>query len=61
MIDATHLKGHQAAVGLRKGILPRRIGCPIGGLNSKLHAVCDGKCDPLIMLLREGQSATHSE
>ena len=26
-----------------------------GGLNSKLHAVCDGRGRPLVMLLSEGQ------
>jgi transposase len=40
---------------LKKGALPRRIGRTKGGLNSKLHAVCDSKGRPLIMLLSEGQ------
>ena len=32
-----------------------RIGRTKGGLNSKLHAVCDGQGRPLVMLLSEGQ------
>ena len=44
MIDATHLKAHRTAASLlKKGPVPRRIGRTKGGLNSKLHAVCDGR------------------
>ncbi|MBC7285131.1 MAG: transposase, partial [Hoeflea sp.] len=43
----------------KKGALPRRIGRTKGGLNSKLHAVCDGKGRPLIMLLSEGQMSDY--
>src|SRR3546814_4398880 len=32
----------------QKGDVPRRIGRTKGGLNSKLHAVCDGHGRPLI-------------
>ena len=35
------------------GIFPRQV--QKGGLNSKLHAVCDGDGKPLILLLTEGQ------
>ena len=38
-----------------KGDAPRRIGRTKGGLNSKLHAVCDGEGKPLVLLLTEGQ------
>src|SRR5271154_6535096 len=55
MIDATHLKAHRTAASLLKGPVPRRIGRTKGGLNSKLHAVCDGHGRPLVMLLSEGQ------
>ena len=42
MIDATHLKAHRSSrKPLKKGPVPRRIGRTKGGLNSKLHAVCD--------------------
>src|SRR5690606_35038025 len=30
-----------------------------GGLNSKLHAVCDDRGRPLVMLLTEGQMSDH--
>jgi hypothetical protein len=38
----------------KKGSVPRRIGRK-GGLNSKLHAICDGAGRPLVMLLSEDQ------
>ena len=34
---------------------PRLIGRTKGGLNSKLHAVCDGHGRPILLLLPEGQ------
>ena len=43
----------------KKGSIPRRIGRTKGGLNSKLHAVCDGQGRPLIMLLSEGQMSDY--
>jgi transposase len=43
----------------QKGDDPRRIGRTKGGLNSKLHAVCDGQGRPLIMLLSEGQMSDY--
>lgn len=56
MIDATHLKAHRTAASLLKeGGVPRRIGRTKGGLNSKLHAVCDADGKPLILLLTDGQ------
>ena len=50
MIDSTHLKAHRMVASL-----PRLIGRTKGGLNSKLHAVCDGHGRPLLLLLPEGQ------
>ena len=43
----------------QKGAVPRRIGRTKGGLNSKLHAVCDGEGRPLVMLLSEGQMSDY--
>ena len=37
----------------------RRIGRTKGGLNSKLHAVCEGAGRPLVMLLSEGQMSDY--
>jgi transposase len=59
MIDATHLKAHRTAASLLKKGVPRRIGRTKGGLNSKLHAVCDGNGRPLVMLLSEGQMSDY--
>ena len=43
----------------QKGAVPRRIGRTKGGLNSKLHTVCDDTGRPIIMLLSEGQMSDH--
>ena len=60
MIDTTHLKAHRTAASLyKKGSVPRRIGRTKGGLNSKLHVVCDGQGRPLIMLLSDGQMSDY--
>jgi transposase len=42
---------------LKKGDVPRCIGRTKGGLNSKLHAVCDGEGKPVVLLLTEGQTS----
>lgn len=56
MIDATHLKAYRTAARLLKGgALSRCIGRTKGGLNSKLHAVCEGLGRPIMMPLTEGQ------
>ena len=39
--------------------MPRRIGRTKGGLNSKLHVVCDGDGKLLVMPLSEGQMSDH--
>ena len=60
MIDATHLKTHRTACSLLKGgDVPRAIGRTKGGLNSKLHAVCDGEGRSVRLLLSEGQQSDH--
>src|SRR6202042_2505330 len=43
----------------KKGPVPRRIGRTKGGLNSKLHVVCDSRGRPLVMLLSEGQMSDY--
>ncbi|WP_146806837.1 IS5 family transposase [Acetobacter cibinongensis] len=56
MIDATHLKAHRTAASLlKKGFSPRHIGRTKGGLNSKLHAICDGQGRPVRLHLAAGQ------
>jgi transposase len=60
MIDGTHLKSHRTAASLlKKENSPRLIGRTKGGLNSKLHAVCDGAGRPVIFLLTGGQMSDH--
>jgi hypothetical protein len=55
MIDATHLKAHRTAASPLKKALSRCIGRTRRGLNSKLHAVCDNRGRPRVMLLTEGR------
>ena len=43
----------------KRGDVPRLIGRTKGGLNSKLHAVCDGEGRPVRLLLTEGQQSDH--
>jgi transposase len=60
MIDATHLKAHRTAASLQqKRAVPRCLGRTKGGLNSKLHAVCDGSGKPVALLLSEGQMSDY--
>ncbi|WP_439548788.1 IS5 family transposase [Falsiroseomonas sp.] len=60
MIDSTHLKAHRTAASLlKRGLFPRCIGRTKGGLNSKLHAACDGQGRPVVLLLTEGQASDH--
>lgn len=55
MIDATHLKAQRTAASLlKKGALLRHIGRTKGGLNSKMHAVCDGEGRPRSVFLTAG-------
>ena len=44
---------------VKRGDVPRAIGRTKGGLNSKLHAVCDGQGRPVRLLLTEGQQSDH--
>ena len=44
---------------VKRGDVPRLIGRTKGGLNSKLHAVCDGVGRPVRLLLTEGQQSDH--
>lgn len=58
MIDATYLKAHRTAtsMGVKKGGRGRLIGRTKGGMNTKLHAVCDSQgCDQLLCHSRKGQ------
>ena len=50
MIDSTHLKAHGTAASLlKRGFTPSHRPHE-GGLNSKLHGVCDGAGRPVIFL-----------
>ena len=57
--DATHQKPSHRSQSAQKGAVPRRIGRTKGGLNSKLHAVCDEQGRPLVMLLSEGRMSDY--
>ena len=58
MIDAAHLKSHRTASSLKKGgDEPRLIGRTKGGLNTKLHTLCDKLGRPVCLHLTEGQGS----
>ena len=53
-IDSTCIKVHRCAGGGKGGALAHGIGRTKGGRNTKLHAVCDAKGRPLVLLLTPG-------
>ncbi len=57
MIDATCLRAHRTASGLRvkNGGRERHIGRTKGGMNAKLHAVADAKGRPIGFFMSAGQ------
>ena len=57
MIDAAYLKAHRTASNLavKKGRRGRLIGRTQGGMNTKLHAVCDSRGRPLSFYMTAGQ------
>ncbi len=57
MIDATYLKAHRTAssLGVKKGGRGRLIGRTKGGMNTKLHAICDSQGRPLNLFVTAGQ------
>ncbi len=57
-VDSSHPKAHRTAASLAKmGDVSRDIGRTKGGLNSKLHAACDGRARPVWLHLSSGKSA----
>ena len=57
MIDATYLKAHRTASSsaVKRGVRSRLIGRTKGGMNTKLHAVCDSQGRPLNLFVTAGQ------
>ncbi|HBB85270.1 MAG TPA: IS5 family transposase [Sulfitobacter sp.] len=57
MIDATYLKAHRTAtsMGVKKKGRGRLIGRTKGGMNTKLHAICDSEGRPLNLFVTAGQ------
>jgi IS5 family transposase len=56
MIDATHLKAHRTASSLEKGgNEPRLIDRTKGGMNTKLHTLCNKHGRPIRLHITEGQ------
>ncbi len=57
MIDATYLKAHRTATSMaaKKGGRGRLIGRITGGMNTKLHAICDSQGRPLNLFVTAGQ------
>lgn len=59
MIDATHLKAQRTAASLVQKGLSRLFRVEKGGLNSKLHAVCDEAGKLILLYLTAGQVGDH--
>ena len=55
MIDSTCCRAHQASAGVRKSSGPQAIGVTRGGLNTKIHALCDALGNPVQFVLTPGQ------
>ena len=57
MIDATYLKSHRTAssLGAKKRVRGRVIGRTNGGMNSKLHAVCESQGRLISFFVSAGQ------
>ena len=55
MMDRACCRAHQASAGARKISGPQAIGLTRGGLNTKIHAVCDALGNPLRFVLTPGQ------
>lgn len=53
-IDSICIKVHRCAGGGKGGALAHGIGLTKGGRNTKLHAVCDEKGRPVVLLLTPG-------
>ena len=45
---------------IKRGLLPRCVGRTKGGINTKLHAVVDGRGQPIMFALTEGQCSDHT-
>ena len=61
MIEATDLKALRTVAGLPKRAVHRHIGRTKGGLNSKFHAVCNGRAGYWVALLSEGQMSDYKD
>ncbi len=55
MMDSTCCRAHQASAGARKSSGPQSIGVTRGGLNTKIHALCDALGNPVRFILTPGQ------
>ena len=51
MMNSTCWRAHQSSAGARKTRGPQAIGITRGGLNTKIHAVCDALGNPLRFVL----------
>ena len=60
MVDSTFCKAHQASSGAQKKG-PQAIGMSRGGLNTKIHAVCDALGNPLRFKLTPGNASDAPE
>lgn len=56
-LDSTHIKVHRCAANPAGGQADQAMGRTRGGLNTKLHALVDGRGRPVSLVLSAGQEA----
>ena len=57
MADATHIKVHRDGANPAGGQHTQAMGRTKGGLNTKLHALCDDRAQPQALIITAGQQA----
>lgn len=57
MIDSTSCKVHRTAASLKSDGKPRQIGRSRGGLNTKIHLICNDNFQPLDFKITPGQES----
>ncbi|MDB5931004.1 MAG: transposase, family [Polaromonas sp.] len=55
MVDSTCCRAHQSSAGAPRSCGQQAIGITRGGLNTKIHTVCDALGNPLRFVLTAGQ------
>ena len=57
MVDSTFIKAQRAAASLRADNQPRALGRSRGGITTKIHLLCNERCQPMDFMLTGGEVA----